>query len=66
MAMQQDPPEPVHVPGMHRGEELVLEKGHEPGRRGGGRDYRTARDSTSIDPQRRNPIDPAMPNMPPP
>jgi len=37
------PPEPFHVPGMHKGEELVLERGHEAGR-GCGKYYRTSRD----------------------
>jgi hypothetical protein len=60
-----NPPEPVHVPGMHKGEELVLEKGHEAGR-GCPKYYRTSRDSTSINPEMAGPIDPAMPEIPPP
>jgi len=56
------PPEPVHVNGMKKGEELALES-KEPGR--GGAQYRSARDSTSINPQSRKPIHPAMPNIPP-
>lgn len=59
-------PEPVHVPGTIRGEELALKKGQEPGRRFGRKNYRSARDSTSINANLRNPIDPAMPNIPPP
>lgn len=59
-----NPPEPVHVPGTHKGEELVLEKGHEAGR-GVGKYYRSARDSTSINADKRAPIHPAMPNLPP-
>jgi len=58
------PPEPVHVPGTTKGEELVLNKGREPGR-GGGRSHRTARDSTGIGAEQREPIDPRMPHMPP-
>ena len=58
------PPEPVHVPGMHKGEELVLEKGHEAGR-GGRKSYRGSRDSTSVNPELAGPIDPAMPDIPP-
>jgi hypothetical protein len=58
------PPQPVHVPGIHKGEELVFEAGREPGR-GGRREYRLARDSTSINPADRQPIDPSMPNIPP-
>jgi len=62
-----DPPVPDHVPGTRKGEEIVLRRGPEPGRRvPGSRYYRTARDSTSIDPQHREPIDPRMPDMPPP
>lgn len=64
MLRRKQPPQPVHVPGMHKGEELVLTAGHEPGR-GGRKQYRSARDSTSIDPQSRQPIHPAMPNIPP-
>jgi hypothetical protein len=56
------PPEPVHVPGMLKGEELALEH-HEPGR--GGVQYRVARDSTGINPEHHKPIHPAMPNIPP-
>jgi len=56
------PPEPVHVPGMHKGEELALEH-REPGR--GGAQYRVARDSTGINPEHHKPIHPAMPNIPP-
>ena len=57
------PPQPVHVSGMKRGEEFVLEKGREPGR--GGRQYRSARDATGINPASHQPIDPAMPSIPP-
>lgn len=57
------PPNPVHVAGMHKGEELALHKGHEPGR--GGASYRIARDSTGINPEQHKPIHPAMPNIPP-
>jgi hypothetical protein len=58
------PPDPVHVPGTTRGEEVVFEKGREPGR-GGRKRYRNARDSTGVDAQDREPIDPAMPQIPP-
>jgi hypothetical protein len=48
-----------------KGEELALKK-KEPGRsadsRGG---YRSARDSTGINPAQRAPIVPGMPNIPP-
>ncbi|HSU60662.1 MAG TPA: hypothetical protein VLI55_15220 [Bryobacteraceae bacterium] len=51
-----------HTPGTNRGEEMRQSKGPEPGREHGGR---TARDSTSIGPKSKGPIDPRMPNMPP-
>ncbi|MBV8828995.1 MAG: hypothetical protein JO108_07160 [Acidobacteriaceae bacterium] len=52
-----------HTEGTSRGEEVVQKKGPEPGRETG---RRTARDSTSINPGARDPIDPRMPYMPPP
>jgi hypothetical protein len=55
----------VHVAGTTKGEELVLHHGREPGREEGAREYRSARDSTSINPKHRDPIDPRMPNLPP-
>ncbi len=58
------PPEPVHVSGIDKGEEYVLEHGHESGR-GGAQQYRSARDSTSINPKAHGPILPAMPSIPP-
>jgi hypothetical protein len=54
---------PAHTPGTPRGEELVRRIGREPGREKG---RRTARDATSINPEAREPIDPRMPEMPPP
>jgi hypothetical protein len=59
------PPEPTHVEGIHKGEEAVLELGQEPGRRSDRKQYRDARDATSIDAKHRQPIHPAMPNIPP-
>lgn len=56
---------PSHTPGTPKGEELVIHKGREPGRRDQ-EPHRTARDSTSINAEAREPIDPKMPNMPPP
>ncbi len=52
-----------HSEGTSRGEEVLQRKGPEPGRETG---TRTARDSTSISPKAREPIDPRMPHMPPP
>jgi hypothetical protein len=54
------PPQPIHVSGMHKAEEMALGK-REPGR--GGNPYRTARDSTGINPEHHKPIHPAMPNI---
>jgi hypothetical protein len=63
---QKNPPRPTHVPGTHKGEETVRKKGKEPGRfENGARGYRTARDSTSLNPEARDPIDPRMPCIPP-
>jgi hypothetical protein len=59
------PPQPVHIPGTKKGEEMALEK-KEPGRgHDNRRNYRSARDSTGINPESRQPIDPSMPNIPP-
>jgi hypothetical protein len=52
-----------HTEGTTRGEEVLRQKGPEPGRETG---TRTARDSTSINPKARDPIDSRMPHMPPP
>jgi hypothetical protein len=49
---------------MKKGEEFVLEKGREAGR-GDRRQYRAARDSTSINPEHHRPILPEMPSIPP-
>jgi len=65
MAFRRKPPAPVHVAGMHKGEEMVLHKGREAGRGAREQGYRSARDSTSIESDRREPIHPAMPNIPP-
>ncbi|MGH7907396.1 MAG: hypothetical protein ACREP6_12300 [Candidatus Binataceae bacterium] len=62
------PPKPTHVTWTSRGEELVKRRGREHGRddRGmQGQGYRSARDSTSLNPKQRDPIDPAMPKIPP-
>jgi len=59
-----EPPKPVHVPGTKRGEEEALEE-HEPGRAEDRRYYRSARDSTGINPELHGPIHPDMPSIPP-
>ena len=56
---------PAHTSGTPKGEERVREKGREAGR-DNRQGVRMARDSTSINPSARNPIDPRMPHMPPP
>jgi len=58
-------PKPVHVPGTNKGEELVSQKGREPGRNDSGKYYRTARDSTGLNADAQGPIDPKMPELPP-
>ena len=60
---KKDPPDPVHVEGIHKGEEGVFEFGREPGR--GGKMYRSARDATGINAGDRAPILPIMPEIPP-
>lgn len=55
---------PSHTPGTPRGEERLQRHGREAGRATRTPD-RTARDSTSINPEARGPIDPRMPHMPP-
>jgi hypothetical protein len=55
---------PSHTPGTPKGEERVRREGREPGRHTKGPN-RTARDSTSINPESHGPIDPRMPQMPP-
>jgi len=65
--MRPSPPKPTHVNGTNKGEELVMKRGREPGRDERGKNaYRSARDSTAIDANARGPIDPRMPEMPPP
>ena len=55
---------PAHTPGVPKGEERVRRYGREPGREDP-RFGRTARDSTSINPDACAPIDPRMPHLPP-
>lgn len=55
---------PSHTPGTKRGEALVQERGREPGRHDRP-PHRTARDSTSVSASHMEPIDPAMPHIPP-
>jgi hypothetical protein len=60
---QKHPPQPTHVPGTVKGEELALHH-KEPGR-GQGPQYRSARDSTGVCANKRQPIHPKMPHIPP-
>ncbi len=55
---------PNHVPGTNKGEELAL-KSKEVGRELGRKNYQDARDATGINSAARQPIHPAMPNIPP-
>ncbi|MEY2486400.1 MAG: hypothetical protein QOH39_2048 [Verrucomicrobiota bacterium] len=57
-------PEPNHIPGTKKGEEQALTS-KEAGRKAGRKHYQDARDSTGINPAARQPISPAMPNIPP-
>lgn len=69
----QKPPEPpAHHPGTRKGEEIKQEEGteegrHESGTTGADRPAggRTSRDSTRINPEQEQPIDPDSPNIPP-
>ena len=54
-----------HTPGTKKGEEMAKKKGREPGRDDPMTAFRTARDSTSINPDDMSPIDPRMPFLPP-
>ncbi|MEP6602677.1 MAG: hypothetical protein ABJB69_01875 [Spartobacteria bacterium] len=56
--------EPNHVPGTNKGEEQALTS-KEVGRENGRKNYQDARDSTGINAAQRQPIHPAMPNIPP-
>ncbi len=63
---------PAHTPGTYKGEEQIKNQGKEPGRYDDGEagadrpaGGSTARNSTSINPEAKDPIDPRMPNMPP-
>ncbi len=58
------PPQPVHIPGTAKGEELALDN-KEAGRGEGGKSYTTSRDATGINAAARAPIHPDMPNLPP-
>jgi len=66
MAFMRKPVNPEHVSGIERGEEAVFKHGLEPGRGKFKQGYRSSRDSTSVEWQRRQPIDPDMPSIPPP
>ena len=59
------PPDPVHIPGTTKGEELALDS-KEAGRGEGRKGYINSRDSTGINAEARAPIHPDMPNLPPP
>ena len=56
--------QPNHVPGTNKGEEQALTS-KEVGREAGRKNYQDARDATGINADKRQPIHPAMPNIPP-
>jgi hypothetical protein len=58
------PPQPNHVAGNSKGEEMALKR-REPGRDPNHKQYRGARDSTGINPSDRQPILSVMPSIPP-
>ncbi|HEX3801098.1 MAG TPA: hypothetical protein VH413_20570 [Verrucomicrobiae bacterium] len=64
MQKKHTPPQPIHIPGTSRGEEMAIHKGKEPGR-GKGPGYRSARDSTGICAKEREPIIDVMAHIPP-
>lgn len=74
MNKQNNPLEPDHVAGTTKGEETVQKHGAEAGREkmvgatAGDEPVRsrTARDATGVNAGAEDPIDPAMPDMPPP
>lgn len=53
-----------HTPGVHKGEEEA-ERNRPIGSRRAAKRTRTSRDATSINADKRAPIDPRMPNLPP-
>ncbi|MDP9098208.1 MAG: hypothetical protein M3N48_04345 [Verrucomicrobiota bacterium] len=55
---------PTHIPGAKKGEEQALTT-KEVGREAGRKNYQDARDATGINAAQRQPIHPAMPNIPP-
>lgn len=54
----------AHTAGTAKGEEWIQKRGREAGRNDPNTD-RTARDSTAINAEDRDPIDPRMPHIPP-
>jgi hypothetical protein len=63
---------PAHDPGVRRGEELIEDEGKEAGRHDAGHNKAgrpkgksSSRNSTSINPDKEDPIDPKSPKLPP-
>lgn len=63
---------PTHHPGARKGEEIIKDEGREAGRHDKGQagadrpaGGSTARDSTAINPEDRDPTDSESPNLPP-
>lgn len=64
MAEQETTPDaPTHTPRTYKGEEQIKNQGKEAGR--DEKSHRSARDSSSIYVEGKEPIDPKMPQMPP-
>ena len=59
-----DKPLPTHVAGIPKGEEQTINS-TEAGRDRDRKNYQDARDSTGINADKRQPIHPAMPSIPP-
>jgi hypothetical protein len=72
MTGKDDSTDPALDPGRRRGEDVIKGEGKEPGRHdekptGAGRPAgsSTARDSTMVNPEAEDPIDPSSPKLPP-
>jgi hypothetical protein len=70
----QTPPNPAHQPGTAKGEEKPKTEGREPGRQDPGSTGKaerptgktTGRESTGVNADKENPVDPESPHMPAP
>ena len=69
---RETPKTPASTPGARKGERIVDDEGVEPGRRHTGKTgadrpagSSTARDSTRVNPEDEDPVDPSSPKLPP-